>query len=102
MGLELYCAHPPACSATALRNTGFSHSLHLTMPTVLVSGEAPNTFMSRAESHCVGGEDGSGGVSGVAGELGRLSQENVLEGASGREIEKNALFWTLALLTRDW
>ncbi len=64
----------PACSAIALLITGFSQSLHLTRPTVELSGDAPKIFMSFAESHCVGGEGGSEGVSGAEGELGSLSQ----------------------------
>jgi hypothetical protein len=59
----------PACSATALRKMGFAQSLHCTMPIseVLLRGSAPNIFMSRAESHEVGGgkadkvEGGEGG-----------------------------------------
>lgn len=47
----------PACSAIALRKIGFAQSLHCTMPIseVLLRGSAPNSFMSRAESHEVGG-----------------------------------------------
>jgi hypothetical protein len=47
----------PACSATALRRMGFAQSLHCTIPIseVLLRGSAPNIFMSRAESHEVGG-----------------------------------------------
>ncbi len=59
----------PACSATALRKMGFAQSLHCTIPIseVLLRGSAPNIFMSRAESHEVGGgkadkrEGGEGG-----------------------------------------
>ena len=60
----------PACSATALRKMGFAQSLHCTIPisAVLLRGSEPNIFMSRAESHAVGGgkaakeEGGDGGV----------------------------------------
>ena len=45
-----------------------------------VSGDTPKTFMSRAESHCVGGEDGGFETSAGRGELGSLSQENGLDG----------------------
>lgn len=58
----------PACSAIALRKIGFAQSLHCTMPIseVLLRGSAPNNFMSRAESHEVGGgkPDKEGGESG--------------------------------------
>ena len=47
----------PACSVTALRKMGFAQSLHCTIPIseVLLRGSVPNIFMSRAESHEVGG-----------------------------------------------
>jgi len=59
----------PACSTAALRKMGFAQSLHCTIPIseVLLRGSAPNIFMSRAESHEVGGgkagreEEGEGG-----------------------------------------
>ena len=71
----------PACSAIALRITGFSQSLHLTRPAVEPKGEAPKILMSFADSHCVGGEGGSEGASGVVGELGTASHENADAGA---------------------
>jgi len=53
---------------------GFAQSLHCTSPIseVLLSGSAPNIFMSRAESHDVGGgradnEAGGGEGGGVEG-----------------------------------
>ena len=69
----------PACSAMALRNMGFAQSLHCTSPIseVLLSGSAPNIFMSRAESHDVGGgraDNEAGGGEG-GGEEGRESKE---------------------------
>lgn len=66
----------PACSPMALLSTGFSHSLHLTTPTSALSGLAPNIFMSRAESHDVGGEGRTLGSAGGEGDLGRFDQEN--------------------------
>jgi len=58
----------------ALRKIGFPQSLHCTMPIseVLLRGSAPNIFMSRAESHDVGGgrpdsEAGGGEGGGVGG-----------------------------------
>ena len=58
----------------ALRKTGFAQSLHCTIPIseVLLRGSAPNIFMSRAESHEVGGvgpdnEVGGGEGGGVVG-----------------------------------
>ncbi len=51
------------------------------MPTVVFKGVAPNTFMSRAESHCVGGDGGEVGTSTDCGEFGTLSHENDDEGA---------------------
>lgn len=80
--------HPPACSIIALRKTALSQSLHFTIPTVSRSGDAPNTFMSRARSHCVGGDDGSAGGVGRGGELGTLSQLNGDVG-SGDELARS-------------
>ena len=66
----------PACSATALRKMGFAQSLHCTIPIseVLLRGSAPNIFMSRAESHEVGGgkaakEEGGEGGGGLEGRV---------------------------------
>lgn len=66
----------PACSATALRKMGFAQSLHCTIPIseVLLRGSAPNIFMSRAESHEVGGgkaakEEGGEGGGGLERDL---------------------------------
>jgi hypothetical protein len=66
----------PACSATALRKMGFAQSLHCTIPIseVLLRGSAPNIFMSRAESHEVGGgkaakEEGGDGGGGLEGRV---------------------------------
>jgi hypothetical protein len=69
----------PACSAIALRKMGFAQSLHCTMPIseVLLRGSAPNIFMSRAESHNVGGGrpvkaiegEGGGGLEGSASKV---------------------------------
>ena len=74
----------------ALRSTGFSQSLHLTMPTVDFSGEAPKIFMSRAYSHCVGGDGGALAADSSAeedgcGESGTLSHEKG-EPGSGDEL----------------
>jgi hypothetical protein len=44
------------CSEIALRKIGLSHSEQRTTPMSARSGWAPNIFMSRAESHDVGGE----------------------------------------------
>ncbi len=63
----------------ALLSTGFSQSLQRTTPTVVFKGVAPNSFMSFAVSHCVGGEGGTVETSG-RGELGMLSQEKGLDG----------------------
>lgn len=71
----------PACSAIALRRTGLSQSLHLTIPNSDLKGSAPKTFMFLASSHCVGGEPGSD-IELADGDVGRLSQEN---GARGEE-----------------
>lgn len=65
----------------ALLSTGFPQSLHFTRPISDLSGSAPYIFMSRADSHDVGGEGGVLIASGVEGTDGRLSQEN--EGGSG-------------------
>ena len=43
----------------ALRNTGFSQSLQRTTPISDLSGSTPKIFISRAESHDVGGEGSS-------------------------------------------
>ena len=43
-------------SAKVLRRTGLSHCLHLTMPICSLRGVEPNTLMSFAESHAVGGD----------------------------------------------
>lgn len=53
-----------------LRSTGLPHSLHFTTPIsdVEVRGRAPNTFMSRADNHDVGGEFGRGVSGRVSGE----------------------------------
>jgi hypothetical protein len=55
----------------------FSHSLHFTTPTSDsdVRGWQPKSFMSRAESHAVGGE-GSEAASLIVGEGTWQSQEN--------------------------
>lgn len=55
-------------------------SLHLTTPTVVFRGVTPKTFISRADSHCVGGEGGAVETSERCGELGTLSHENGLDG----------------------
>jgi hypothetical protein len=47
-----------ACSVTKLLRIGLSQSLHLMMPISVVSGCAPKSFISCADSHDVGG-DGS-------------------------------------------
>jgi hypothetical protein len=59
----------PACSTTALRRMGFAQSLHCTTPIsdVLLRGSAPNIFMSRAESHEVGGGKAAEDEGGEAG-----------------------------------
>lgn len=66
----------PWWSANALRRTGLSHCLHLTMPICSLRGVEPKTFISRAESHAVGGdgrdEIWTGGAS--AGSAAALSQ----------------------------
>ena len=61
----------------ALRSTGLSQSLHFTMPISDFSGWAPNIFISRADSHDVGG-DGSDATFSVfgGGEEGNASHEN--------------------------
>jgi hypothetical protein len=66
----------PECSPIALRKTGLSHSLHLTTPMSEASGLAPKIFMSRAESHEVGGEGREDGSMRGEGERGRFDQEN--------------------------
>lgn len=55
---------------------GFEQSLHCTIPIskVLLRGSAPNIFMSRAESHEVGGgkaakEEGGDGGGGLEGRV---------------------------------
>lgn len=74
-----YIKYIPACSTMKLLKTGFPQSLHLTSPIseVDVSGRAPKIFMSRAESHDVGGEgsvfsvlDGGEGASQENGDAG--------------------------------
>lgn len=60
----------------ALSRTGFPQSLHLTTAYDDFSGSAPNSFMSGADSHCVGGDPGVGGPSGRGGVVGTLSHEN--------------------------
>lgn len=86
----------PACSATALRKMGFAQSLHCTMPIseVLLRGSAPNSFMSRAESHEVGGgkagkEEGGEGGGGLDDMLlkERGAGEGVGEGLSLRRTD---------------
>lgn len=81
----------PACSAIALRKMGFAQSLHCTMPIseVLLRGSAPNNFMSRAESHEVGGgkpdkEEGGEGGGGLEDRVwkDRGAREGVGEGLS--------------------
>lgn len=66
----------PICSVITLRRMGFPHSLHLTTPMSEVDdrGCGPNNFMSRAESHDVGGE-GSEVCSDGGGDGSRASQE---------------------------
>ena len=66
----------PACSAIALRKMGLAQSLHCTTPIseVLLRGSVPNIFMSRAESHEVGGgkaakEEGGDGGGGLEGRV---------------------------------
>lgn len=64
----------------ALRRTGLAQSLHWTIPIsdVLFRGSAPKIFMSRADSHDVGGgigdEESEGEEGGGVG--GRFSKEN--------------------------
>jgi hypothetical protein len=74
----------PACSNIKLRRMGLSQSLHFTRPIseVEVSGWAPKSFMSRAESHEVGGEGSEAGSSGGEGGR-RLSQEKGEAGSDG-------------------
>jgi len=68
----------PPCSATALRRMGFAQSLHCTIPIsdVLFRGSAPKIFMSRADSHDVGGGKPDKGTDGEeGGGVGKLSKE---------------------------
>lgn len=69
----------PACSAIALFRTGLSQSLHFTMPNSDLRGSAPKILMCFASSHCVGGDGGSE-TDDAEGDVGRLSQENVVLG----------------------
>lgn len=77
---QIYAYYTPACSTIKLLKTGFPQSLHLTSPIseVDVSGRAPKIFISRAESHEVGGEGSE--FSELVGGEGR-SQENGEAGA---------------------
>jgi len=67
------------CSDIALRKIGLSQSVQRTTPMSARSGCTPNIFMSRAESHDVGGE-GRPVTSDVFGDVARgglsASQEN--------------------------
>lgn len=65
------------CSTIQLRRTGFSQSLHFTTPIsdTDVRGWQPKIFMSRAESHAVGG-DGSEAASLLVNGGTWVSQEN--------------------------
>lgn len=61
------------------------------MPTVELNGDAPNTFMSRAESHCVGGDGAFAALawgSDGCGESGCLSHEKG-DAGSGDELALN-------------
>lgn len=51
-------------------------SLHLIMPTSSSRGSAPNVFMSRAESHAVGGDGSSFDALCAGGVCGETSHEN--------------------------
>lgn len=59
----------------ALRSTGLSQSGQRTTPMSDFSGSAPNVFMSRAESHDVGG-DGSSASNGSVCDLGGSSESH--------------------------
>jgi hypothetical protein len=72
--------HRPECSVTKLLRTGFSQSLHLTTPMSELSGWEPKSFMSRADSHDVGGDGRDEGSDGDSGEAGRASQEKGVVG----------------------
>lgn len=58
-----------AWSEMALRSTGLSQSLQRTTPRSDLSGSTPKIFMSRAESHDVGGEGSSAICASVGGVL---------------------------------
>lgn len=72
--------YEPACSTMKLLRTGLSHSLHLTTPMSDESGCAPNSFMSFAESHEVGGDGKEAGSVGVGGKAGSSSHEKGVDG----------------------
>ena len=73
----------PEWSRIALRRIGLRHSLHLTRPVSWTSGSEPNVFISRAESHDVGGEGARSGGSKEGGVEGSSSQEKGEAGGEG-------------------
>ena len=70
----------PWCSIIALLKIGLSHSLHFTTPFSGLNGSDPKVFISFAESHSVGGDDGSWGWGDSDGDVGKLSHENEADG----------------------
>lgn len=70
------------------------HSLHFTTPIseVEVSGRAPNTFMSRADSHDVGGELGRG-VSGMVSGEGVSNEKGGKGGGDGLSLSAMRYLW---------
>ena len=88
-------ARLPACSPIALSRTGFPQAPHLMRAHGDFSGSAPNTFISVADSHCVGGVPGVDVSLGGGGLVGTLSHEN---GGAG---DASGLSRSLTVILRD-
>lgn len=87
------------CSETALRKIGLSQSAQRTTPMSARSGWAPNIFMSRAESHDVGG-GGRPVTSCALGELARGGLRASHENGEGEWLVRLSL--SVMAMNKNW